>query len=143
MSMKIVSCFTTLETVFVGLFSLMFCYCSSHEVPVFIPLFTRNSNKCRSITFSDGITSRKNYENLIIQILNFIIENDTGKVKFIMFHAFDINSINIYINVLSGKSSEIVLANYMQYLYQFLCVQFIGHSTQVLNVLRKLIRLLH
>ena len=37
------------------------------------------SHKCRSITFYYGITSRKNYENLIVQIHNFIIEN--GKVS--------------------------------------------------------------
>ena len=108
MFMKMVSCFTTLETVFVGLFSSMFCFCSAHEVSVSIPLFTRNPSKCRSTTFSDGITSRKDYENLTIQILNFIIENDTGNVKFIMFHASDKSSINIYVNALSGKSSETV-----------------------------------
>ena len=34
-------------------------------------------HRCLSITFSDGITSRKIYENLIVQIHNFIIENDT------------------------------------------------------------------
>ena len=33
------------------------------------------SHKYRSITFSDGITSRKNYENLIEQVHNFVIEN--------------------------------------------------------------------
>ena len=35
------------------------------------------SHKCRSITFSDGIK----YENLIVQIHNFIIENDTLREK--------------------------------------------------------------
>ena len=45
------------------------------------------SHKYRSITFSDGITSRKNYENLIEQVHNFVIENDTRSLKFIMFHA--------------------------------------------------------
>ena len=49
------------------------------------------SHKCRSITFSDGITSRKNYENLTVQIHNFMIENDTRNLKFKMFHAADIN----------------------------------------------------
>ena len=34
-------------------------------------------HRCLSITFSDGITSRKIYENLTVQIHNFIIENDT------------------------------------------------------------------
>ena len=37
-------------------------------------------------------TSRKNYENLIVQIHNFVIQNDTPNRKFIMFHADDINS---------------------------------------------------
>ena len=54
------------------------------------------SRKCRSITFCDGITSRKNYENLIVEIHNFIIENDTRNLKFIMFHADDINSVKMY-----------------------------------------------
>ena len=31
---------------------------------------TAISHKCRSITFSDRITSRKNYGNLIVQIYN-------------------------------------------------------------------------
>ena len=51
------------------------------------------SHKCRSITLSDVITSRKNNENLIIQIHNFIIENDSQNLKFIIFHATDINSV--------------------------------------------------
>ena len=54
------------------------------------------SYKCRSITFSDGITSRKNYENLIVQIDNFIVENDTRNLKFITFHVDDINSAKMY-----------------------------------------------
>ena len=54
------------------------------------------SHKCRSITFSDGITSRKNYENLIVQIDNFIVENDTRNLKFITFHVDDINSAKMY-----------------------------------------------
>ena len=58
------------------------------------------SLKCRSITFSDGITSRKNYENLIVQIHNFIIENDTRNLKFIMFHADDINSAKMFKHIL-------------------------------------------
>ena len=58
------------------------------------------SHKCRSITFSDGITSRKNYENLIVQIHNFIIENDTCNLKFIMFHADDINSAKMFKRIL-------------------------------------------
>ena len=58
------------------------------------------SHKCRSITFSDGITSRKNYENLIVQIHNFIIENDTRNLKFIMFHADDINSAKMFKRIL-------------------------------------------
>ena len=58
------------------------------------------SHKCRLITFSDGITSRKNYENLIVQILNFIIENDTSKLTFIMFRADDINSAKMYKRIL-------------------------------------------
>ena len=51
------------------------------------------SHKCRSITLSDVITSRKDNENLIIQIHNFIIENDSQNLKFIIFHANDINSV--------------------------------------------------
>ena len=47
------------------------------------------SHKYRSITFSDGVTSRKNYENLIVQIHNFIIGNNNCNLKFIMFHADD------------------------------------------------------
>ena len=39
------------------------------------------SHKCRSTAFSDGITSKKNYENLIVQIRNFIIENDKQREK--------------------------------------------------------------
>ena len=35
------------------------------------------SYKYRSITFSAGKTSRKNFENLVEQIHNFIVENDT------------------------------------------------------------------
>ena len=58
------------------------------------------SHKCRSITFSDGTTSRKNYENLIVQIHNFIIENDTRNLKFIMFHPDDINSAKMYKRIL-------------------------------------------
>ena len=54
------------------------------------------SRKYRSITFSDGITSRTNYENLIVQIHNFIIENDIRNQKFIMFHADDINSAKMF-----------------------------------------------
>ena len=58
------------------------------------------SHKCRSITFSDGITSRKNYENLIVQIYDFITENDTRNRKFVMFHADDINSAKIIKRIL-------------------------------------------
>ena len=58
------------------------------------------SHKCCSITFSDGITSRKNYKNLIVQIHNFVIENDTCNLKFIMFHADDINSAKMYKRIL-------------------------------------------
>ena len=64
------------------------------------------SQKCGSITFSDGITSRKNYENLVVQIHNFIIENDTRNIKFIMFHVDDINSAEIF-----KLSNEIVLTD--------------------------------
>ena len=41
-------------------------------------------------------TNAKNYENLIIQIQNFIIEHDTRNLKFTMFHADDINPIKMY-----------------------------------------------
>ena len=58
------------------------------------------SHKCRSITFSDGVTSWKNYEKLIAKIHNFIIENDTCNRKFIMFHADDINSVKMYKRIL-------------------------------------------
>ena len=51
------------------------------------------SHKCRSITLSDVITSRKKNENLIVQIHNFIIENDSQNLKFIIFHANAINSV--------------------------------------------------
>ena len=53
------------------------------------------SHKYRSITFSDGVTSRKNYENLIVQIHNFIIGNNNCNLKFIMFHADDVNSVKM------------------------------------------------
>ena len=58
------------------------------------------SLKCCSITFSNGITLRENYENLIAQIHNFIIENDTRNLKFIMLHADDINSVKMYKRIL-------------------------------------------
>ena len=58
------------------------------------------SHKCHSITFSDGITSRKNYENLIVQIHNFVVKNGTRNLKFIMFHADDINSAKMYKRIL-------------------------------------------
>ena len=58
------------------------------------------SHKRRSITFSDEITSRKNYENLIVQIHNFIIENNTRNLKFMMFHVDDINSGKMYKRIL-------------------------------------------
>ena len=61
---------------------------------------TAISHKCRLITFSDGITSRKKYKSLIVQIHNFIIENDTRNLKFIMFHADDINSAKMYKRIL-------------------------------------------
>ena len=54
------------------------------------------SYKCRSITLSDEIISRKNYENLIVQIHNFIIENHTRNLKFVMFHVDDINSAKMF-----------------------------------------------
>ena len=45
----------------------------------------------------DRITSTKNYENLIVKIYNFIIENGiTRNLKLIKFHADDINSVKIY-----------------------------------------------
>ena len=53
-----------------------------------------------NLTFSDGITSRKNIENLIVQIHNFISGNDTRNLKFIMFHADDINLIKMYRRIL-------------------------------------------
>ena len=68
------------------------------------------SHKCCSITFSDGTTSRKNYEKLIVQIHNFIIENDTRNLKFIMFPADDIIQLKC-INAFSEKSNEIALTN--------------------------------
>ena len=58
------------------------------------------SRKCRSITCSDGMTSRKNYENLIVQIHNLVIENDTRNLKFIMFHTDDVNSAKNYKRIL-------------------------------------------
>ena len=58
------------------------------------------SHKCRSVTFGDGITSRKNYEKLTVQIHNFIIKNDIRNLKFIMFHADDINSVKMYKRIL-------------------------------------------
>ena len=56
--------------------------------------------KCRSITLRDGVTSRKNYENLLVQTHNFIIEHDTRNLKFIMFHADYINSVKMYKRIL-------------------------------------------
>ena len=58
------------------------------------------SHKCRSIRSSNGITSRKNYENLVVQIHDFIMENDTRSLKFIMSHAGDINSVKMYKRIL-------------------------------------------
>ena len=58
------------------------------------------SHKYRSITFSDGVTSRKNYENLIVQIHNFIIGNNNCNLKFIMFHADDVNSVKMFKRIL-------------------------------------------
>ena len=55
------------------------------------------SYKYRSITFSAGKTSRKNFENLVEQIHNFIVENDTCNL-----YADDIYSVK-YINVFLGK----------------------------------------
>ena len=49
--------------------------------------------KRHRIMLSDRITLRRNYENLIIQVHNFIIENGTWNLKFFMFHADDINSV--------------------------------------------------
>ena len=53
-------------------------------------------HKCRSINFSEGIISRKNYATLTVQIHNFIMENQTRNLKFIMFHADNINSVKMY-----------------------------------------------
>ena len=53
-------------------------------------------HKCRSINFSEGIISRKNYAVLTVQIHNFIMENQTRNLKFIMFHADNINSVKMY-----------------------------------------------
>ena len=99
------------------LFSLTFCFCSSREGSILTMVSdimnVAISHKCRSITFSDGITSRKNYENLIVQIHNFIIENDTCNLKFIVFHADDINSVKIYKRILQKVEwKEIVLTNW-------------------------------
>ena len=58
------------------------------------------SHKCRTITFSSGITSRKTYEKLIIQIHNFIMANDTRNLKLKMLHADDINSAKIFKHIL-------------------------------------------
>ena len=66
-----------------------------------------NYNECGNITQMSlnnvqwyGITSRKNYENFIVETHNFIIENDTRNLKFIMFHADDINSVKIFKRIL-------------------------------------------
>ena len=53
-------------------------------------------HKCRSINFSEGIISRKNYATLTVQIHNFIMENQTRNLKFILFHADNINSVKMY-----------------------------------------------
>ena len=54
------------------------------------------SHKCRSITFYYGITSRNNYENLFVQIHNFIIENDKVSIYGVFsgpyFLAFGLNT---------------------------------------------------
>ena len=66
-----------------------------------------NYNECGNITQMSlnnvqwhGITSRKNYENFIVETHNFIIENDTRNLKFIMFHADDINSAKMFKRIL-------------------------------------------
>ena len=56
---------------------------------------TAISHKCGSITFSGGIASRRNCENLIIKIHDIIMESDTQILKF-MFHADDVSSIKMY-----------------------------------------------
>ena len=68
------------------------------------------SRKWRPVTFSDRITPRRNYENLIMQTDKFIIENDTWNLKFIMFYADNTNKLK-RINVFSRKSNKIVSTN--------------------------------
>ena len=65
-------------------------------------------HKCRSINFSEGIISRKNYATLTIQIHNFIMENQTRNLKFIMFHADNINSVKIYKRTFSKVELDII-----------------------------------
>ena len=61
---------------------------------------TSISHKCRSLMFSDGITSKKNYQNFIIQVNLLIIENDTQNLKFTIIRADDINSVKMYKRIL-------------------------------------------
>ena len=65
-------------------------------------------HKCRSINFSEGIISRKNYATLTVQIHNFIMENQTRNLKFIMFHADNINSVKIYKRTFSKVELDII-----------------------------------
>ena len=67
------------------------------------------SHKRRSITFSDRITSRKNHENLIVQIHNFIKENDIFNLKVLTFHANDIHSVKVYKRILGKVEWNVVV----------------------------------
>ena len=57
-------------------------------------------HKYRLITSSGEITSGKGYKNLIINVHNFIMGNNTQNVKFIMFYADAINSITMFKRIL-------------------------------------------
>ena len=50
--------------------------------------------------FSDGITSKKNYQNFIIQVNLLIIENGTQNLKFTIIRTDDINSVKMYKRIL-------------------------------------------
>lgn len=62
------------------------------------------SHKIHAITFSDRITWRK-----IIQIQNFIMENNTRNLKFFMFHANFIDLIETYKHILRKLESDSVV----------------------------------
>ena len=86
-------------------------------------------------------TNAKNYENLIIQIQNFIIEHDTRNLKFTMFHADDRNPIKMYKCIIWKIEWDSVVTPVSTYLYKLLCILFITFLTRASNDLQKLMPL--